>query len=139
MKTTRTAIGGATLATLLILTGCGSDTETPSDSTESTSTPTTGASGPTGFDSAQLQKIRDCLEAAGLDDAFPTDLPSDMPTDRPTGTPPESFDPSNPPSDFPTDGAGPGGGGFGALQDPDVQAALQACGIELPQRPDSTG
>lgn len=141
MKTMRTAIGGATLATLLILTGCGSDAETPSKSTGSTSTPTPGG-GPGGFDSAQLQEIRDCLEAAGLDDVFPTDLPSGLPsgvpTGRPTGTPPEGFDPNDPPSGFPTDGPGPGGGGFGALQDPDVQAALEACGIELPQRPGST-
>jgi hypothetical protein len=126
----RTAISGATLATLLLLTGCGSDAEPTAETTNSAAD---GAPG--GFDSGQFDQIRDCLEAAGLEDAFPTDIPTDLPTDRPTGAPPEGFDPANPPSGFPTDGAGPGGGGFGALQDPDVQAALQACGIELPQQP----
>jgi hypothetical protein len=37
--------------------------------------------------------------------------------------------PSDLPSDFPSRGAG---GAFGALNDPEVQAALEACGIELP-------
>lgn len=57
---------------------------------------------------------------------MPTDMPTDMPSDFPTdGTPPEGF-PSGGPD---------GGGGMAALQDPEVQEALDACGIDLPQAP----
>ncbi|MEO5665181.1 MAG: hypothetical protein ABIR39_18095 [Nocardioides sp.] len=54
--------------------------------------------------------------------------------DRRAGRP-SDFDPENPPEGFPSEGAQ--GGAFGALQDPEVQEALTACGVELPQRPSS--
>ena len=116
----------AALALALVLAGCGSDddTGTPATSTPSqdaTSTPPAGD----GFDDAQIEEIRECLDAAGLEDALPADMPTDMPTDMPS-----DVDPENLPEGFPSDGAGQGG--FGALQDPEVQDALEACGIELP-------
>jgi hypothetical protein len=133
MKTMRLAIGTGALACVVILTGCGSDNEAPSDAPSDTpsSTSPSASGGPGGFDTAQIQLIRDCLKAAGLDDVFPTGAPSG----RPTGSPPGTFDPNNPPSGFPTDGTDPAGGGLTALGDPAVQQALEACGIDLPQRP----
>jgi hypothetical protein len=120
---TRIAVGAVSLAALLTLTACGGD-----DSDGSNDTASDPASAPTGrpggFDAEQLEEIQACLEAAGLEDKLPTGQPSEIPTDLP--------------SDFPTDlGSGaPGGGGFSGLQDPEVQEALDACGIDLPQAPD---
>ena len=139
MPPARTFASAATLAVLLALllavTGCGADSAEPS----STDTPSQGAdpSPPAGggLDQGQLDEIRECLDAAGLEDAFPTDLPSGAPTDMPTDLPsdlPSDIDPDNLPEGLPSDGPG---GGFSALQDPEVQDALDACGIELPQRP----
>lgn len=128
---TRTALAALSLAALLTLTACGGDdTDGGTDTaTDSPSAPTGGPAG--GFDADQLEEIQACLEAAGLEDEMPTGVPSGMPTDMPTDVP----------SDFPTDlpsdlGSGGPGGGLGALQDPEVQEALEACGIELPQAPD---
>ena len=120
---TRTAIGAASLAVLLTLTACGGDEADGGNGNASgtaTDTPTDSASTrpPGGVDADQLQEIQQCLEAAGLEDALPTDMPTDMPTDLPT--------------DMPTGGPG---GGLAALQDPEVQAALEACGIEVAQPP----
>ena len=126
---TRTAIGAASLAGLLMLTGCGSGDSGTSDDT-ATDTESAPAGGPAGFDSAQLEEIQQCLEAAGLEDELPTDQPTGMPSDLPSDFPTDL--PSDAPSDLPSDGPG---GGFGALQDPEVQAAMEACGIDLPQRP----
>ena len=123
----------------LTLSACGSESEgdTGQDGGSASSAP---SGGPGGFADVDFEAIQECLSAAGLEDVLPTDLPTDMPTDRPTDVPTDR------PSDFPTDGTppegfpsgGPGGGpggGLAALQDPDVQAALEACGIELPQAP----
>jgi len=140
MSTRRTTSRSHPLATLvvvlgLLLTACGSsdsNTDTASEpQATASSTPAGGQDGQGGpgggFDQEQLDAIRACLEAAGLEDAFPTDVPSGQPSDLPSDRP------SDLPSDFPTGGASGGPGGpFGALNDPDVQAALQACGIELP-------
>ena len=126
MNTLRTTIGAATLTGLLLLTGCGSDPDAGNDSPGNSDT--SGAPGQPGFDQGQLEEIQECLTAAGLEDAFPTDMPTERPSDFPSD-PPSDFDPDNPPSDFPSDGPG---GGFGALQDPEVQEALEACGIDLP-------
>ena len=129
----------------VLITACGSsDSDTdagaePEGTASSTSSGRPGGPGG-GFDQDQLDAIRACLEAAGLEDAFPTDLPtgqpSDLPTDLPTDLPSDlpTDIPSDLPSDFPSRGAagGPGDGAFGALNDPEVQAALRACGLELP-------
>ena len=70
---------------------------------------------------------------------MPSNRPSGMPTDRPSGMPTER--PSGMPTDFPSDmpsgmGApGQGGGPAGVFNDPEAQAALKACGIELPTIP----
>jgi hypothetical protein len=89
-------------------------------------------------DPSQLAAIQQCLEAAGLSDAMPTGRPSDggtppggMPTDMPSGMPTDM--PSGMPTDMPS--GMPGGGPGGATQDPEVQAALEGCGITLPSAP----
>jgi hypothetical protein len=121
------ACGGSTPLTSTAAPGGGATTGAPGDSTIAGPLP-----GGRGFDPAQLQKIRECLSAAGIQ----VDLPSGRPSfsgSRPSFSPGErpSF---LRPSDFPS-GAGPNGvgGGFGALfADPKVKAALDACGIPLP-------
>lgn len=129
MPSARAIASTVTFAAVLALTGCGSGDA----GTASTTTPSADASASPpaggGFDQGQLDEIRECLDAAGLEDVFPTDMPTDMPSDMPT-----DIDPENLPEGSPSEGAG-GGGGFGALQDPEVQDALDACGIELPQPP----
>jgi hypothetical protein len=127
---TRNAIGAVGLAALLTLTGCGSD-----DSDIGTDTATDTASvptaGPGGFDKSQLKDIQACLKAAGLEDKLPTEQPTELPSDMPSDMPTDM--PTDLPSDIPS---GAPGGGFSALQDPEVQKALDACGIDLPQAPD---
>ncbi len=142
----RMAASAGAFTVLLILTGCGSDTATsgePAARAEASAAAPEEQSGgrPGGFDPGQIEAINECLDAAGLDIALPTDLPTalptDLPTDRPTDLPedfdPENFDPENMPEGMPSGGPG-GGAGFGALQDPEVQEALAACGLDLPQR-----
>lgn len=122
MTKTRTAIGAVSLVGLLALTGCGSKDGGTGGAT-ATDSATAPAGGPGGFYSDQLAAIQQCLTAAGLEDKIP-EMPTGTPTDLPT--------------DLPTDGTPPSGapdGGFGAFQDEDVQAALTACGIDLPGRP----
>jgi hypothetical protein len=71
-----------------------------------------------GLDPAQLQRIRECLGAAGLS----------MPT--PSGGF-RTFNPTDRPTDRPTDGRFRGPGGE-QLADPRARAALEACGIAVP-------
>ena len=125
----------------LLFTACGSSDSESGTSAEpdatTSSAPSGAPGGPGGFDQDQLDAIQKCLEAAGLGDAFPTDVPTDrpsgFPSDGATGEPPTDF-PSDLPSDLPSGGPGQGGpgGGFETFNDPAVQAALKACGIELP-------
>lgn len=138
-RTTGTAarLSALALAALLVLTGCGGEDETVID-TSSAGAEGAGFAGG-GMDEEQLEKIQACLEAAGLEDAMPTDRPEDRPEGLPSGAPSErpSGVPSDLPDDLPSDftpgaGGGPGGGWF---SDPEVQEALDACGIELPQAP----
>jgi hypothetical protein len=124
------------LGVLMLTTSCGSDGgDTDADTAQRdqpTDVPSGAPSGGPGLADVDFEAIQECLTAAGLDDVMPTDVPTDMPTDMPTDFP----------TDFPTDGTPPEGmpsggpgGGMGALQDPEVQAALEACGIDLPQAP----
>ncbi|WP_220794094.1 hypothetical protein [Nocardioides pelophilus] len=131
MKKTRTAIGAVGLAALLTLTACGGeDSDGGADTATDTATDAAAApSGAPGFDAEQLEEIQQCLEAAGLEDQLPSGQPTDLPTDLPSDLPTDL--PSDLPSDF-----GSGGPGGGAFQDPEVQEALEACGIDLPQPPD---
>lgn len=118
-----TALLVLTLLSLLVLTGCGAGNDNAGDSPGTTQA---APSGQPGVDRAQFKKIRTCLKAAGLADKIPNNIPSNPPSGIPssgfTGTP------SGIPSDLPSGGPS---GGLGALQDSDVQQALQACGISL--------
>jgi hypothetical protein len=119
---------------VLTLTGCGSDDGEAADDVDSAQTdrpsgvPSGAPSGGPGMGDVDFEAIQACLTAAGLDDVMPTDVPTDMPTDMPTDFPTDGTPPEGMPSGGP-------GGGMGALQDPEVQAALEACGIDLPQAP----
>lgn len=116
---------GAAIA-CLALAACGGSSSSASSSTGSRP----GGASPI---SAQEQaKIRDCLEAAGIDlPTFPSGGPSGFPSGPLSGAP--SFDPNQPPpSGFP-------GGGGGGFNDPKIQQALSACGISLPTPAPSTG
>lgn len=126
VKKTRTAFGAASLVALLtVAAGGGEDSDGSDTATDTAAVP----SGAPGLDAEQLEEIQQCLEAAGLEDQLPSGQPSDLPTDLPSDFPTDL--PSDVPSDF-----GSGGPGGGAFQDPEVQEALEACGIDLPQPPD---
>lgn len=139
----------AAVAGVLALTGCGANSPKASASTSTTSRSSdpSGAapsSGPGRPNPDFLTKMQSCLKAAGLEGALPTNLP----TGRPSGAPTDL--PSNFATDLPSDGSlpsppngatppsgapGGNGGAFAALADPEVQAALKACGIDIPTRP----
>ena len=108
------------LSGALLLSACGGDDGTTTAAPTSTAGNRPGG-GP-GF-GADFQKIQECLSAAGI--SLPTPSGSFQP---PTGTPPSGGPQGTPPSGGPGDG-GPGGGMF---SDPQVQAALKACGITVP-------
>lgn len=108
----------ATVAFALALTGCGS-----SDGDGAGPSSETSPSRPSGFDTNQFSKIQDCLKAAGLASDLPSGIPSDIPSDLPTN-------PSERPTGIPSDGSG---GGLAQLNNPQIQEALKACGIALPQ------
>ena len=99
---------------LTFLTGCGSDDP---DSPAATASAGPGNLGQ--MDPGQMQKIQECLSAAGLatPSAMPTGTPTAMPTGMPTATP---------------TGRPPNGGGNNTMNSPEAQAALKACGIEMP-------
>jgi hypothetical protein len=92
-----------------------------------------GARGGPGFGGADFQKIQECLSAAGIS------LPTPSGGFRtPGGTPPSGGPQGTPPSGAPRDGGG--GFGGGRFADPEVQAALKACGITVPTgRPRPSG
>ena len=148
------ALSALALVATLALAGCGDSSETASDtSSDESSSAASGApqgGGPGGmFDDETREQINACLTAAGLDElpemegpgggtppsdmpsgapsGAPSDMPSDMPSDFPSDMPSDM--PSDLPSDMPE--GGPGGGRGGFLSD-EQQAALTACGIELP-------
>ena len=129
--TTLTHVLAATgVAAMFLLAGCGPESTTAtmssSSSTQSSSDESDAKQGPGGT-SGQMEEIQACLKKAGLEDKLPQ---------RPDGASGER--PSAPPSGQPpTDGertAGEHRAG-GPFADADVQKALKACGIELPERP----
>lgn len=149
------AAGGVVVAAVLAACGGGSAASTAASSGASTaaSGPRTvtatgqaaapGADGQDGDRGAELQKIQQCLTAAGISLPTPTGMPAN-------GTPPAGGAGMTPGADGrytapdgdvytapPTrgdgDGGGPGGDGPGRMfSDPAVQAALKACGITVP-------
>jgi len=128
-------LGVVAVAVAGLLAGCGG---APAGSAPASGVPSSAPTGGFrdgfgGIDPALGQQIQDCLTAAGIagptgrPSGAPTGLPTDRPTDRPTGRP--SGSPTGP----------PGGAGPGAFADPKAAAALKACGITLPDRPDGGG
>jgi len=131
------AIAVPALAAALTLSGCGGGgaTTTTAAGTTPAAAPTPSRSGGQFGNSEQFARIRACLAAAGIQ------LPT--PTGRPFGTrtgPPPTGMRGTPPSGAPRTGppptGRPGGGQFGRIfSDPQVVAALKACGIAVPTRP----
>ncbi len=114
------AAGLVAAAGLAACGGSGSATVTPAAA--ATSAP---AAGRPGFNSAEFQKIRQCLTAAGI--SLPT--PSGGFRDRPSGSPGGTFTGPRP------TGSGRPAAGLGReFSDPKIRAALAACGISLPTR-----
>ncbi len=121
------AMSLASLLGAATLTGCGSS----SSSTTSPQGQPSDRPG-LGISAAQQKKIQQCLKAAGLSSAFPSGAPSG----GPSGSPPSGF-PSGSPSGFPS--GIPSGGPRGAFNNPQVKAALKACGLTLPTPPGPSG
>jgi competence protein ComEA len=124
----RTVGTTGTVALVVLLAACGgggSTSTTASTATAAGGATAAGSANPqrTGprFDPAMQAKIRQCLQAAGLP------VPSfTRPSNLPSGQRP-SF----------SSGARPSGAG--RFNNPQVRAALQACGITLPTRPPGAG
>lgn len=122
----RTGVVGFMIAAAL--TACGGSEPSNTDAATPSAAAVTGGAAARGgrFDQAEMQKIRDCLSAAGISMPTPsgglrTFNPSDRPSDlsarpRPSGSPSGGFR----------------GEGRGLFSDPEVRAALEACGITLP-------
>jgi hypothetical protein len=110
------------LPAVLLLSACGGG-----DGGTTTASPTAAAEDGGIRGGEQFRQIRECLTAAGIS------LPTPSGT-RPSGTRPSGPPDGTPPSGGPRGGDGPGGGpGFGQLlDDPQAQAALDACGIAVP-------
>jgi len=119
MKTRRSTVATAALLTTVALsiTGCGGGSSSTSASSQ---TPPTA---PSGVDPTQLNAIRHCLKAAGLGQSIPQGAPSGIPSNLPSDLP------SGAPTDIPSNFSGGPGGQFNS---PKIQAALKACGIQLP-------
>lgn len=104
------------------LAGCGNSAAPASGEQTTAPAPTTKESGPPG-PRQMPEEIRDCLRAAGIEvpngmpsrrpNAAPSERPSGIPTGRPSGRPSGI---SNAPN----------------FDNPQVRAALKACGITLP-------
>lgn len=107
----------ATIALAFTLAGCGATKSSTDPST------TGNPSGPQGPGAGQFSKIQDCLKAAGLAQNLPSGPPSGIPSNLPSGRP------SGAPTGFPSGGPR----GLTQLNNPQIQDALKACGITLPQ------
>jgi len=129
IRTTHTVLGVA-LAASFLLAGCGPESTTAkTSSTASTSTSSEASNsdqqGP-GGNSEQFEEIQACLKKAGLEDKLPQRGEKRDSSERP----------SAPPSGEPQGVDGKAGGPFA---DEEVQAALKACGIDVPERPNGPG
>ena len=115
--------GGAvitvTAALALALAGCGSSASTNEPSGAAPASASNREGGPR-MDPAMQQKIEQCLKAAGLPVPSFGPRPSRAPGETPPATPPTHT---------------PGQNRGGEFANPQVRAALQACGITLPSRP----
>jgi hypothetical protein len=122
IKTTHTMLGVA-LAASFLLAGCGPESTTATSATKtssqaSTSGPASGGDQGPGGSSDQREAIETCLKKAGLDDKLRKRGLSQKSSERPSGPP-----------------SGPDRQAGGPFADADVQKALKACGIDLPQPP----
>jgi hypothetical protein len=126
MSPVRRLVLPVVLIAVLAPAACGGDGTTTASPTASTGA---GDGAGQGFrDGEDFRKIQECLAAAGIT----------LPTPSLRGTPPSGGPDRTPPSGVPGGGA-PGGPGM--FSDPDVQAALKACGMTVPTgrpRPSST-
>ncbi|HET9653948.1 MAG TPA: hypothetical protein VFP72_01240 [Kineosporiaceae bacterium] len=123
------ALGATGLVVAAALAACGGGSGAAKTTAAAVTTPTAASTRTPRagrFDQAEMQKVRDCLSAAGITMPPPTRTfnPSERPTARPSGAP---------------TGGGGGFGNRGLFADPKVRAALEACGITLPTgRPTGT-
>jgi hypothetical protein len=129
----------AALAAALAISACTPSASTAPQSTASSapseapvggqpSAPAGGAGAPGGFPAGgDFAKIQQCLQAAGL--SLPT---GSFPLPSGSFAPPSGAFPSGP---IPGGSFTPPAGAGGALNDPKVRAALDACGISLPGGP----
>jgi hypothetical protein len=132
-RTARVAVLGAVL---LLLAGCGGSEGSTGTGLSATAAPGTDGRGG-GFGGADFTAIQDCLKAAGVSLPTPSGGQGGVGGQRGVGGPEDSGArpsgaPNGPP---PSGGVRPSGaprGGGGMFQSAEVQAALKACGIELP-------
>ena len=120
---------GPVLALSLVACGGGSSGTTAGVTPSGNATGAPGGQGGGGFGGADFTKIQACLKAAGI--ALPTRSGFPRPSgsfSRPSGT---AF-PRPSGSGGPGGGFGGGRGGGAMFSDPQVQAALTACGITVP-------
>jgi len=134
IKTTHTVLGVA-LAASFLLAGCGPESTKATSTTSSTTSTSTEApksdqQGP-GGNSEQFKEIQACLKAAGLEDKLPQRGEKGSSGERPSAPPS-----GEPPAGGPQVADGKAGGPFA---DEDVQKALKACGIDVPERPNGPG
>ena len=120
-------LGMAALAVAGLVAGCSGSASSPS----AESTPAASQSGGfpglgAGADPALQAKIQECLKAAGISLPTGSGRPTGSPSDRPSGRP------SGYPSGYPSGSAS--GAARGMDANPQMQAALAACGIALPSR-----
>jgi hypothetical protein len=121
------ALSATAVTATLLLTGCGPDatpTSSTTSSTTSSETPSRQASAdttaPAGSD--QMDAIQSCLKDAGLEDKLPQRPPQTRSTDQPPPAP-QAGQPN-----VERRAEGP-------FADKEVQNALKACGIEVPEPP----
>ena len=135
IKTTHTVLGLA-LAAIFLLAGCGPEPIKATSETSSTTSTSSEASKSdqqvSGGNSEQFERIQACLKKAGLEDRLPQRREKGGSSERPSA-PPSGEPPSGGPQG--AEGQGPVDQAGGPFADEDVRAALTACGIDVPERP----